>query len=547
MEGVGSGFLIPAPNGRGDDAHLAVVDDGSGFTGVGSRGRNVNNEVVVSDGRRTGVGGTPAENDLRKVADTLSRTGKILSAGLAQANEQGQRLRGSIARLERSREWSLAERKRAEDEVSAYFNMLHEVLKAKEEELLRDTKGVYEVQEEDNNRRLGELVTQGQKLSKACTAIQELHEGTSNATIGSLNAPLNSLLEALESSSLVLDREEELVASEASRISQNSGGRPSSADPSTSVNNDDRGVKFYFCHDQSIQRTVESIEMVQYESFPPVVLVGTPAAVADESQRRRLGASTGVKSIEGPAIGKDAYPARTRTPPTNTSRSFTSPLGGDYAPTPPRARDMRGSNLIPSPDKSDPQFAGEKQYKVKAVVPYEDDTENRGVIHYLGSKENTNAFSNPALFSPDSPCLVVLRASSRIEGDLASLAGFKHYDGSFFETDSALSSWVSVEFPSPIAPSHYTLGYYVNGEDHVPRNWVLQGSQDNTTWATLKVHENDVALDGDMHLATWKIPKQANTKGPFRFFRIMQTGPTSTGTMFLVLSFIEFFGTIFNA
>jgi hypothetical protein len=75
---------------------------------------------------------------------------------------------------------------------------------------------------------------------------------------------------------------------------------------------------------------------------------------------------------------------------------------------------------------------------------------------------------------------------------------------------------------------------------------VLQASKDNISFVTLKVHENDTALDNDMHLATWRISDVANEQGPFKYFRIMQTGPTSTGTMFLVLSFIEFYGTLFH-
>ncbi|GBG33132.1 E3 ubiquitin-protein ligase HECTD1 [Hondaea fermentalgiana] len=507
-----------------------------------------------------------AEKDLRMVAETLSKTGKVLNAGLAQANEQGQRLRGAIARLERGREWSSAERTRAQEEIKAYFHNLHEVLRAKEAELLRDCKGVYEVQDDDQNGRLEELVHEGQRLSKACAAIQGLNEGTGNATLGALNEPLNALLEALESSAQAIEREDDLAQQDAARFS--GSGEATEGTVVVPGGGEDRGVKFYFCQDKEIQRAIEGIEMVHFDqAAPPVVLVGTPAAVDEEAQRRRLlrDGSAGANGANGSnfasrAGGQGGASPRSNGDPVGGFAGLgidggASALGTPYS----HAQQRHHAQQQGIPSASPRRFSGEMDnngaadgghahtYKIKAVIPFEDDEDQRGVVHYLGTRANTQVFSNPALFSPDDPFLIVLRASSRIEGDLASLSAFKHHDGAFFETDSALSSWVSVELPSPMAPSHYTLGYYVNGQDHIPRNWVLQGSKDNTNWATLKVHENDTALDGKMHLATWRVPERAVSQaGPFRFFRVMQTGPTSTGTMFLVLSFLELYGTLFT-
>mmetsp|Transcript_22452 Transcript_22452/g.44094 ORF Transcript_22452/g.44094 Transcript_22452/m.44094 type:complete len:630 (+) Transcript_22452:183-2072(+) len=513
-----------------------------------------------------------AELELRQVAETLSKTGKVLNAGLTQANEQGQRLRGAIAKLERAREWSTAERTRAQDEISAYFHNLHEVLRAKEAELLRDCKGVYEVQDDDQSRRLEELVHEGQRLSKACTTIQSLNEGTANATLGSLNEPLNALLEALESSAKAIENEEELSMQDAARLAN---GPSSAGDAENNAlaapgGGEDRGVKFYFCQDKEIQRSIEGIEMVHFEQVsPPVVLVGTPSAVDEEARRRRL-------LRDGPAGGLAGHAqASPRVTPPHQEMAglrldgqFASPMsrgtGGKSAGHGNSSANGGAGGNSRMPEKrlsgaTPRRYSGEmdnngladsayaQTYKIKAVIPFEDDEDPRGVVHYLGTRANTQVFSNPALFSPDDESLIVLRASSRIEGDLASLSAFKHHDGAFFETDSALSSWVSIELPSPMAPSHYTLGYYVNGQDHIPRNWVLQGSKDNTNWATLKVHENDTSLDGKLHLSTWRIPERAVSQaGPFRFFRVMQTGPTSTGTMFLVLSFLELYGTLFT-
>jgi len=144
------------------------------------------------------------------------------------------------------------------------------------------------VQDEDNKRRLEELVIQGQKLSKSCLAIQSLNEGTSNATLGSLNTPLNALLEALESSSRILEKEEENVSLEASRAAAR--GRPATGESLTNGSSatsgtEERGFKFHFCNNQEVQRQIESIDLAQYNSSsPPVVLVGTPDAIEEEAR-----------------------------------------------------------------------------------------------------------------------------------------------------------------------------------------------------------------------------------------------------------------------
>lgn len=105
----------------------------------------------------------------------------------------------------------------------------------------------------------------------------------------------------------------------------------------------------------------------------------------------------------------------------------------------------------------------------------------KGVVELLGTRQGSSDFSNPAYFDPTDPNLVVLRASSRIEGDLASLTAYRHEDGAFFETDSALSSWVSIELPLNLKITHYSLGYYVKGDEHVPRNWV-SSLHDEKSW-----------------------------------------------------------------
>jgi len=475
--------------------------------------------------------------ELRAVAQTLSRAGRVLAEGTAQAEAQGQALRRAVGRLERGKDRSGAARQRAREAVQNAFASLREALLAREETLLRDTDALFELEAGDVSRRLDDLVSEGQRLSKAAAQVAALSDGpeASNATLASLNQPLLALLDALESSAQALEREEALVAQQ-----EGSAGRPGSpveGEASGLGRGEDRGIRCHFCPDPDVLRKIESMDLVRFDgATPPVVLIGTPEAVGEEARRRNL--TRGQPRLThrfGSAGGNEttyesAYGLSDDIPKLGASSEYGAGKGwGDGV----------------DDEEEEDEKIGTRSFAIKAITSYEEGGGHKGVVYYLGTRGGEQPFSNPAIFSPEDENLVVLRASSQIEGDLASLVAFKHYDGAFFETDSAQRSWVSIEFPFLLSARHYTLGYYIRGEDHIPRNWVLQGSRDNSSWITLRVHENDTSLDQDSHLATWKIPEKVDA-GPYRFFRILQTGPTSSGTMFLVLSFIEFYGTLYH-
>jgi len=56
-----------------------------------------------------------------------------------------------------------------------------------------------------------------------------------------------------------------------------------------------------------------------------------------------------------------------------------------------------------------------------------------------------------------------------------------------------------------VLPDHYTLGYYVNGDDHIPCSWELQGSSDLVRWTALHRQMDSSSLIPKPHVASWPI------------------------------------------
>ena len=94
-----------------------------------------------------------------------------------------------------------------------------------------------------------------------------------------------------------------------------------------------------------------------------------------------------------------------------------------------------------------------------------------------------------------------------------------------------------------LSPDHYCLRNQNHGKDHRLQHWNLEASNDSNTWTTLRDHVSDQSLGpAPMSTAAWPI-EPANVQGSsFRYFRIQQTGPNSSGHHHLMCAGIELYG-----
>jgi hypothetical protein len=101
------------------------------------------------------------------------------------------------------------------------------------------------------------------------------------------------------------------------------------------------------------------------------------------------------------------------------------------------------------------------------------------------------------------------------------------------------NSWISFDFKDRrVSLSHYTLKSH-NGKLHFPRQWVIEGSDDSTSWTEL-----DSRSTSDLVIRSKVMTYECSKASPhaFQYLRIRQTGPTSSNDHYLVLTNIEFFG-----
>ena len=122
-------------------------------------------------------------------------------------------------------------------------------------------------------------------------------------------------------------------------------------------------------------------------------------------------------------------------------------------------------------------------------------------------------------------------------------------DSIFYSTNTQ-NSWICYDFKNrSIIPTEYTIRSHPNGGRGLAgwnnlRSWVIEGSNDDTTWVVLDSRENNSELDGQNAMCTFAIAPERVAES-YRYVRLRQTGATSCtmGSYFtIVIASLEFFG-----
>ena len=121
----------------------------------------------------------------------------------------------------------------------------------------------------------------------------------------------------------------------------------------------------------------------------------------------------------------------------------------------------------------------------------------------------------------------------------------KEWDGKQNFTRDRPDQWLSFAMLNGDAfeVNHYCLRHGWSNGGYRLRSWELQGSEgDSAGWVTLRKHTNDEVLaNKGFATAGWAVE---GGKGSFSQFRVLMTGPNSSGYNRLACAGLELYGTL---
>eukprot|EP00457_Paulinella_chromatophora_P000316 gb/GEZN01000316.1/.p1 GENE.gb/GEZN01000316.1/~~gb/GEZN01000316.1/.p1 ORF type:complete len:1660 (-),score=215.21 gb/GEZN01000316.1/:6-4985(-) len=172
---------------------------------------------------------------------------------------------------------------------------------------------------------------------------------------------------------------------------------------------------------------------------------------------------------------------------------------------------------------------------------YVQDFDENGVLYFIGTRNGTTPWRNPAAQGlvrvesvelamkpvPSAPCETI------VGRDIVRCVT-KPMKGAFFIVD--LSTYY-------LKPTAYTLRHYSSYDTEALRDWKLMASVDGKKWTKLSSHKKDQSLRKKGQAKTWVLPK---IKKMYRMFKILQSGENSNGHWYLAISGFEIYGSLYS-
>ncbi|KAK0575929.1 hypothetical protein LWI29_009270 [Acer saccharum] len=171
------------------------------------------------------------------------------------------------------------------------------------------------------------------------------------------------------------------------------------------------------------------------------------------------------------------------------------------------------------------------------------DGDSNGVLYFAGTSFGEHQWVNPVL----SKRITITASSPTSRFTDPKMLVSRTYQGTSFAgprmEDGQQCAWWMVDIGQDhqLMCNHYTLR--MDGSRAYNRFWNFQGSLDGRTWTNLRDHENDQTLCKPGQFASWPIIGP-NALLPFRFFRVVLTGPTTDASnpLNLCICFLELYG-----
>lgn len=177
------------------------------------------------------------------------------------------------------------------------------------------------------------------------------------------------------------------------------------------------------------------------------------------------------------------------------------------------------------------ESAPETRYNKKQVgvtFSYDSNKKFDGILNYLLKKFNGNIKNE-----------VKVTSLSNISSDYAENVFLFNDDEKLFYSNDKQDQWLCFDFiEHKIIPTNYTIKSTSSADK--PKSWVIEGSNDNSTWHTIDERKDDSNLKNDWTIHTYDIPNKMNTA--YRYVRIRQTGLNWYNRYYLTFTSFEFYG-----
>eukprot|EP01102_Stenamoeba_stenopodia_P019819 TRINITY_DN756_c0_g2_i1.p1 TRINITY_DN756_c0_g2~~TRINITY_DN756_c0_g2_i1.p1 ORF type:complete len:946 (+),score=195.85 TRINITY_DN756_c0_g2_i1:30-2840(+) len=148
--------------------------------------------------------------------------------------------------------------------------------------------------------------------------------------------------------------------------------------------------------------------------------------------------------------------------------------------------------------------------------------DENGVFHCFGSNFGKSPWVNPHKAN---------RITIRLSGPTSRYSSPEFLVSRSYKTTchtTGYPPWFSVDLGKySLIATHYTMCH--DGSDNYPRNWSLQGANNQEEWTELMVHKDDDTIYRSGQFVSFKLAYNKQTMTPYRMFRVLMTGPSATG------------------
>jgi hypothetical protein len=187
---------------------------------------------------------------------------------------------------------------------------------------------------------------------------------------------------------------------------------------------------------------------------------------------------------------------------------------------------MRAPVELPEPPPTSPH-----------TFEWESNGDLKDVLFFMGQNYGAGAWVNPHTAG-----LAVVSRSSVIDGTNAEIVDRAI---SYTTTDNIVGEWIKIALPTGVTlvVTDYSIQNGSNGSfSNTPRNWIVEGSNDDSTWTTIDTKVNDTSIA--FALGAWSHFILGATPAAYRYFRFKTTGPNNAGLSYLQVGEIQLYGTL---